>query len=123
MNDNINSKQKIKNIRFNATVDEDKIIMDYFNKYNENFSKITKKLLIQYIENKKNNQLTNENEVNKPIMEVLEYHTKLLKEILEKGVMVANTNQLQDYSKEEQKEEKKADNSDFNMDFLNQLKG
>lgn len=114
MEDNIKSK----NIKFNVSIHEDKLIYDYFNSHKENFSKTTKKLLIEYITNQK------KNEENEPIMELLEYHTKLLEQIIENGITtVPNINQMEEHKNTKNEEEiKESNDNGFNMDFLDQLK-
>lgn len=109
---------KSKNIKFNAAIHEDKIIIDYFNSHKENFSQVTKDLLIEYIKNKNNQP------VNTTIMEVLEYHTKLLEQIIENGITtVPNINPIEEQKNVKNREEEKESNDNgFNMGFLEQLK-
>ena len=76
MKDNI----KTKNIKLNLSIDEDKTIYDYFDENKVNFSKLTKRLLLKYIENKKEDMAIKE--ANEPVIEILKHHTKLLNQII-----------------------------------------
>jgi hypothetical protein len=120
---------KSKNIKFNININNDKLIVNYFDTHNDNFSKITKALLLEYIMNSKD-------ENSKSIIDVLEDHTRLLKQIAEKGMVIDNlsSNNLKvTETKEEKKsnkieeeksnkiEEEKKENKGFNIDYLNQL--
>lgn len=110
---------KTKNVKFNLSVEEDKTIYDYFNEHKVNFSKIIKKLLLEYITNTKEN--TKIKETNEPVMELLEYHTQLLKEIIESGIKVKEDQKNTKENIEEKMVKKTDDDGGFNMDFLNQL--
>lgn len=114
MEDNIKSK----NIKFNMDTD-DKLIVEYFQTHKEKFSTIAKELLLEYVIKSKNNK-------SRSIMDVLEDHTRLLEQIVEKGMTVSSieNNRLEEKQEEIQEEvsvDKEGEIQDFNINFLEQL--
>lgn len=111
---------KTKNLKLNTNINEDKRIFEYFDdNKEENFSKITKDLLLKYIDGEFNID-------SKSVIKMLENNTKLLEQLIETGVKVDSS-----FSKDlniskiesiDSKEENEEDNCNFNMDFLNQIK-
>ena len=97
--DNIRSK----NIKFNLKDNNDRIILDYFSSHNENFSKVTKKLLIEYIGNASIN-------TGASLTEILTEQTKLLRKIADNCIVSVDKS-----------EDKKIEKEEINMDFYKQL--
>lgn len=123
------SNIKSKNIKFNIDNEDDKLIIEYFDEHKDNFSKLTKKFMLEYVTKAKTSK-------SKSIMDVLEEHTKLLEKIVEKSVLISpdqlvqanNLSQIesnQEFETEEQEdkscEENNSKDDGFNMDFLNQI--
>ena len=110
--------QKIKNIRFNYNVEEDKKILDYLKNNKVNFSRLTKRLIMEHITHEEKNNETKDTD--NSIMNILNCHTKLLEEIKEKiengAIAVTKDPDDEEYEKEESNDE-----NGFNMEFLNQL--
>jgi L-lactate utilization protein LutC len=122
------SNIKSKNIKFNIDNDDDKLIIDYFDEHKDNFSKLTKKFMLEYVTKAKTSK-------SKSIMDVLEEHTRLLEKIVEKSVLIPqdqlvqanNLSQIesnQEFETEETEDKISEENNNkddgFNMDFLNQ---
>ncbi len=123
------SNIKSKNIKFNIDNDDDKLIIDYFDEHKDNFSKLTKKFMLEYVTKAKTSK-------SKSIMDVLEEHTRLLEKIVEKSVLIPqdqlvqanNLSQIesnQEFETEETEDKISEENNNkddgFNMDFLNQI--
>lgn len=123
MEDNIKSK----NIKFNIDIKDDELIVDYFNTHKDNFSKVVKSLLLDYVTGSKNKGSTRsiidvlENQTS-----VLENQTRLLVQIVEKGMVIdnsvaANNLKSSETNEEKTKDKKNDEESGFNIDFLNQI--
>lgn len=123
------SNIKSKNIKFNIDNEDDKLIIEYFDEHKDNFSKLTKKFMLEYVTKAKTSK-------SKSIMDVLEEHTKLLEKIVEKSVLIStdqlvqanNLSQIesnQEFETEEPEDKSCEENNNkddgFNMDFLNQI--
>jgi hypothetical protein len=118
MADNI----KTKNIKLNTNIDDEERIFSYFDNNKDNFSKVTKVLLLKYIDGYIDID-EDRNVDSKSIMKMLENNTKLLEQLIENGVKVDSSfsKDLNTSSFEKSKKDDNENNSNFNMDFLNQI--
>lgn len=116
MADNI----KVKNIKLNTNVYNDKKIFDYFYDNKDNFSKVTKALLLKYIDGDID---INGKTHDKSVIKMLKNNEMLLKQLIETGVKIENpVSESNDEKSIKEEEENFIEDNNFNIDFLNQIK-